>query len=255
MEKSIELTEDSIVDFLNDLNQKHIADAFNTKTSNEKLRFIEQVKMLQSSYPGGIKEYISRASKLLIDSKNNVNPYMNYKAEVPTGEIMDFTSEEFIKFEDIGIEELSKACFVLLAGGLGERLGYPGIKIGIPVDLFTEQCYFSYYAQYILAYQSRLPNTEIPICIMTSDDTHIGTIQLLENNNYFKLKKEQVTIVKQEKVPALLDNDCHIAMLKDEFLIDTKPHGHGDVHTLLYQYGVLDSWLKKGKEWLIVKIG
>lgn len=29
-------------------------------------------------------------------------------------------------------------CFVLVAGGLGERLGYDGIKIGIPIELVTK---------------------------------------------------------------------------------------------------------------------
>lgn len=28
------------------------------------------------------------------------------------------------------MEQLGKTCFCLVAGGLGERLGFPGIKIG-----------------------------------------------------------------------------------------------------------------------------
>lgn len=37
----------------------------------------------------------------------------------------------------------------------------------------------------------------------------------------------------------------------EELKIITKPHGHGDIHTLLYQYGVAQKWLKSGKEWMI----
>jgi UDP-sugar pyrophosphorylase len=35
------------------------------------------------------------------------------------------------------------------------------------------------------------------------------------------------------------------------FKIVTKPHGHGDIHTLLYQSGVAQKWLSQGKEWMV----
>jgi len=47
---------------------------------------------------------------------------------------------------------------------------------------------------------------------MVSSDTEAKTIALLEANNYFGLAKHQVDIVKQENVPALLDNDALIAL-------------------------------------------
>ena len=56
------------------------------------------------------------------------------------------------ELESIGIEELKKACFVLVAGGLGERLGYNGIKIELPIELITEKCFLQYYIEFILAY-------------------------------------------------------------------------------------------------------
>lgn len=48
------------------------------------------------------------------------------------------------------------------------------------------------------------------------------------------MKKEHVDIVKQENVPALIDNEGQIAIDDSSFKIITKPHGHGDIHTLLY---------------------
>jgi UDP-sugar pyrophosphorylase len=41
---------------------------------------------------------------------------------------------------------------VLVAGGLGERLGYDGIKVGIPIELTTKQTFLEYYISYILAF-------------------------------------------------------------------------------------------------------
>jgi len=50
-------------------------------------------------------------------------------SQVPTGETLTFGDENFIKFEEAGVREARRAAFVLVAGGLGERLGYNGIKV------------------------------------------------------------------------------------------------------------------------------
>jgi UDP-sugar pyrophosphorylase len=48
--------------------------------------------------------------------------------------------------EELGLQELSKVGFVLIAGGLGERLGYSGIKIDLPVTTIEEDyCYLKFY--------------------------------------------------------------------------------------------------------------
>ena len=53
----------------------------------------------------------------------------------------------------------------------------------------------------------------------------------------------QVTLLKQEKVPCLTDNDaCLSPDPKDPFRLLTKPHGHGDVHFLLHSSGTLEKW-------------
>jgi len=91
----------------------------------------------------------------------------------------------------------------------------------------------------------------VPFCIMVSDDTHDRTIELLEKNSYFGLKKDQVDIIKQENVPALIDNNARIALDKEKMKIITKPHGHGDVHNLLFDSGVTKKWKDLGKMWMV----
>lgn len=46
-----------------------------------------------------------------------------------------------------------KTGFVLVAGGLGERLGYNNIKVRLPVETYTMLSYLGYYIQKILAIQ------------------------------------------------------------------------------------------------------
>jgi UDP-sugar pyrophosphorylase len=44
----------------------------------------------------------------------------------------------------------------LIAGGLGERLGYSGIKIDLPVSVIEDDyCYLKYYVQYVQASKER----------------------------------------------------------------------------------------------------
>lgn len=51
------------------------------------------------------------------------------RLQVPSGEVLTFGEDNFIQFEETGVKEAQNAAFVLVAGGLGERLGYNGIKV------------------------------------------------------------------------------------------------------------------------------
>lgn len=123
----------------------------------------------------------------------------------------------------------------------------------------TETCYIEYYIQYILAVQKKYAKNgmKLPLCIMTSGDTNEKTVALLTKNRYFGMDPSQVTLVQQGiGVPALMDNEARIALCdtetdKDIYLkILTKPHGHGDVHELLYRHGVAKKWNENGIKWI-----
>lgn len=88
---------------------------------------------------------------------------------------------------------------------------------------------------------------------MTSGDTNDKTVALLSKHNYFGMDKDQITIVQQgQGVPALCNNDAHIALDPDDpFIIQMKPHGHGDIHALLHSHGVAKTWLEKGTKWTV----
>jgi hypothetical protein len=61
------------------------------------------------------------------------NPFDGYTPSVPEGEALDFGSDRFMELEAAGLGAVGHAAFVLVAGGLGERLGYsgaPGVGVG-----------------------------------------------------------------------------------------------------------------------------
>jgi pimeloyl-ACP methyl ester carboxylesterase len=73
-----------------------------------------------------------------------------------------------------GLKCFAESAVILVAGGLGERLGYHGIKLDIPVEVTETTSYLAHYASVIKAASSRLGRA-IPLIIMTSRDTDEGT--------------------------------------------------------------------------------
>ena len=250
---------ETVIKLLSELGQDEIVEKFKKVSPEEKAAFVEQINQLDKACRGGIKDYLNRAKILLINSKNRVNYFHDYKIEVPDNiPHIVIGSEEFYELEKLGFEQLKDTVFVLVAGGLGERLGYSGIKIGLQNELITLRTYMDVYTDYIKAYEDRIRKKGkvdkdwfIPFCIMTSGDTHEQTISLLKEHSNFGLKDNQISIVKQDKLPAIIDNDCHLALCEDKFLIETKPHGHGDIHYLLYKSGKAKEWINQGKKIMV----
>ncbi|KAL2632457.1 hypothetical protein R1flu_017143 [Riccia fluitans] len=224
----------------------------------DKLRFFEQVAKLDISYPGGLTAYLQNARKLLADSKAGKNPFSGYVPSVPDGVKLVHGDEKFMQYEEAGVKEAQYSAFVLVAGGLGERLGYSGIKVALPSETTTENSFLQLYIKTILALQDASSGGQnqavkpIPLVIMTSDDTHKKTDQLLKENNNFGMLPDQVVLLKQEKVACLSDNNGSLALdPSNSFLIQTKPHGHGDVHSVLYNSGLLTRWQHESRKWVL----
>jgi len=98
-------------------------------TDECKKQLVTQLTDLNSSYPGGLPGYITNARKLLEQSKQGVNPLEGWKPNVPTGQAFEIGTSEYDTVEALGVKELGSVGFVLVAGGLGERLGYTDIKV------------------------------------------------------------------------------------------------------------------------------
>jgi UDP-sugar pyrophosphorylase len=116
------------------LGQSHVLlNGFQKTKDGAKLRALAaQLVKLNKGYPEGLKGYIGKARTLLEDSKNGVNPLDGWKPSVPEGEKFELGTEKYDATEKEGMKYLGKVGFVLVAGGLGERLGYNGAKVSVP---------------------------------------------------------------------------------------------------------------------------
>lgn len=208
-----------VASLLINMDQSHLFENWDIPGVNDdkKHNFFKQVHKLSSSYlpgQGGLIAYINNARAYLKDSKDGLNPLDGWIPEVPTGSgtYLDPFTPEYDRYEQIGLAEVGSCGFVLVAGGLGERLGYNGIKLALPTETLTNTSYIELYCQQILAIQQRygrvvagqsrpgtvtvdedvedevLERVDIPLAIMVSDDTEAMTKDLLFRNSFFGLK-------------------------------------------------------------------
>jgi UDP-sugar pyrophosphorylase len=248
----------ALYDLLLDLGQEHLFSEWSA-ADDERRRdaFFEQIQRLHTNYPGGLRQYVANARRELAASQQDVNPFQDCVPHVARGVKLDVPGDDFLACERIGMEHIADAAFVLVAGGLGERLGFSSIKIALPIETTTRKSFLQYYIEYILAFQTRArrqrgdAGLRLPLMIMTSGDTYEPTRRFLEQHHNFGMDADQVILLLQEKVPSLADHEARfVSAASDPYQIETKPHGHGDVHALLHASGLTERWRQEGRRWV-----
>jgi UDP-sugar pyrophosphorylase len=232
-------------------NQEHLFtgwDAPGTRDA-DKQRFLETLLQAHAAYPGGLPGYIRNARRLLAEASAGTNLFAGCTPEQPDLVDLSAFGPAYDEAEATGLRCFADTAVVLVAGGLGERLGYNGIKLDIPVEVTESTSYLAHFASVILAASRRL-GRPIPLVIMTSRDTDAGTRATLEANHHFGLAPAQITILRQELVPALSDLSAHLA-LKGKYELILKPHGHGDIHMLLHTSGTASRLAAAGVRYLL----
>ncbi|MBU0580573.1 MAG: UTP--glucose-1-phosphate uridylyltransferase, partial [Candidatus Margulisbacteria bacterium] len=204
----------------------------------------------------GIHAYKENALKLLKVAKEGLNPFSKYNPSKPEGVDLLEINETLIQQEQAGLKNMAGACFVLVAGGVGDRLGYKGVKVDIPLDLITMRSYLQLYAEKILAWQkttNKINNTKVvlPFVIMVSEDTEAGTVELLKANKNFGMAEGQIVLLKQNKVPSIHDNEASFLFNPETGLLETKPYGHGEIHALLRDSGLKAKWKSESRKSII----
>ncbi|CAN0466512.1 unnamed protein product, partial [Ectocarpus sp. 8 AP-2014] len=218
---------------------------------------------------GGLATYIERAKDLLTASQEGSNPLSGWKPSVPEGQRLELGSEHYDALEKEGLHQVKHCGFVLVAGGLGERLGYGDIKLRLPSESCTMTTYLQLCVAFCLAFCRCPPanhfcrnapclvfrygdGRKFPLAIMVSDDTRDRTQEMLEQGGWFGMEEGQITLMKQEKVAAIQDSTAALALDPDDpFTILTKPHGHGDVHALMHSSGTAKRWKDTGCKWVV----
>jgi UDP-N-acetylglucosamine/UDP-N-acetylgalactosamine diphosphorylase len=118
----------------------------------------------------------------------------------------------------------NQVAVLIVAGGQGTRLGFPGPKGSFPVSPVKRKPLFQLFAESIRALSARY-RADLPLLIMTSQENHGETQDIFASQGFFGLKREAVHFFPQGILPTLTPEGKLI--LKDEVNLLANPDGHG----------------------------
>jgi UDP-N-acetylglucosamine/UDP-N-acetylgalactosamine diphosphorylase len=155
--------------------------------------------------------------------------------------------EEFTK---VGIETIKagKVAAVLLAGGMGTRLGSDNPKGMYDIGLTKPVYIFQRIIENLLDTVKQADGTYIRLFIMTSEKNNDATIGFLKEHDYFGYPEEKITFFKQDMAPAS-DYSGKVYM-ESKSRISTSPNGNAGWYSSLLKAGLRDLILKEGIEWI-----
>ena len=138
-----------------------------------------------------------------------------------------------------------KVAVLLVAGGLGTRLGYDAPKGTYEISPMTRRSLFQCHAEKIQALCKKY-HTAIPWYIMTSSVTYDPTVAFFEHHDYFGLPGESVFFFNQGTFPALDEAGKLFLDAKDHII--TNPDGHGGTLRALAKSGAIADMRRRGIE-------
>jgi UDP-N-acetylglucosamine/UDP-N-acetylgalactosamine diphosphorylase len=139
----------------------------------------------------------------------------------------------------------NRVAVLIVAGGQGSRLGFPGPKGKFPITPVKKKPLFQLFAESLRALEMRY-GAAIPLLIMTSEENGLETREFFETHSFWGLEKNRVHFFDQALLPTLtLDGKL---VLKDDTHLLANPDGHGGSLKALSDSGLLKDLLDTGYE-------
>lgn len=199
------------IEKLKKFNQMHLLAFENELSNTEKEKLHQQIEELDFSYLNELKK----------PNKQSATTITPIKA-MTLSEIEQNKSE--LEKIGLGILKQQKVGALLLAGGMGTRLGSDKPKgmfnIGQTKDVFI----FQRLIENLLSVVNQC-GKPIPLFIMTSEKNNEDTVNFFKEKNYFGYDKNYIRFFVQEMAPCV-DLNGNI-LLESKARIATSPNGNG----------------------------
>lgn len=168
--------------------------------------------------------------------------------EVMKREEIERRREEFFALGSKKVKE-GKVAAVLLAGGMGTRLGLTGPKgafdIGVDKHLYIFECLI-----HNLQKNCSACGGVVPLYVMTSELNDEKTRAFFREHDYFGYPEKAIAFFKQEMSPCVDENGK--VLLEGKGKIAVSPNGNGGWYSSLHRAGLLKDAKKRGVEWFNV---
>lgn len=158
-------------------------------------------------------------------------------------------NKEAFTEEGLAAIRAGKVGAVLLAGGMGTRLGSDDPKcmynVGLTRELYIFECLINNLMDVV-----KQAGEYVHLFVMTSEKNHEKTVKFMTEKAFFGYSAEHVHFFKQE-MAAATDYEGKI-YLEEKGRLSTSPNGNGGWFISLEKSGLLDLVHKAGIEWLNV---
>lgn len=222
---------------LEEIGQEHLLKYYDELSAQEQEMLLAQIEETDFS----VIRFMNKDTKTL--SRGKIEPLAAMQ--------LDEIEEKKQHFTEIGLEAIraNKVGAVLLAGGMGTRLGSDAPKgvynIGVTKDLYIFECLIRN-----LMRVTELAGNPIYLFVMTSDKNHEETVNFFKKHDYFGYQGEYIRFFKQEMAPAVDYNGK--VFLEEKGKMATSPNGNGGWFVSMDRSKVLDVVHETGIEWLNV---
>ena len=177
-----------------------------------------------------------------LDEEKNISPIAAME--------LDEVTRRREEFNKIGLEAVrqGKVAAVLLAGGMGTRLGSDDPKCMYDIGLTHPVYIMERLVSNLMDVVNEAGGIFVPFFIMTSDKNHDKTVSFMKKMNYFGYDPSMVFFFKQEMAPAA-DYNGKVYM-ETKSRISTSPNGNGGWFLSMKRAGLIDKVHELGIEWL-----
>ena len=141
-----------------------------------------------------------------------------------------------------------RVAVLMVAGGQGTRLGWPGPKGTFPIGPHSGKTIYALQAEKVLALSRRI-GRDVPLLVLTSPATDEETCEHFRAHGDFGLAPGQVRVFVQGTVPSV-DRDGRALLAEPSVLLEN-PDGHGGVFEALVRGGELERLRRERVEHLV----
>lgn len=217
-------------------NQAHLLQYYDELDENGKARLLKAIENISWDFEAALAAPVDLSGK-----GRDIRPI----AGLRLSEIEQRRAE----FEAVGMEAIrqGKVAAVLLAGGMGTRLGVDGPKGAYDIGVTKPLYIFEQQMKNLLAVVEKC-GVKVPLYIMTSDKNHEQTTSFWKEHHYFGYEEGDVKFFKQDMAPAVDYSGKIILERKD--MPALSPNGNGGWFASLQRAGLCEDLHARGVEWL-----
>lgn len=228
------ITKDEAIKILEEKGQSHVMKYYDSLSEENKNEFLKQIENINWSDIG------------MIGQKNDAG---RGEFSVPPAVSIEEIEKDKAKFEAAGLESIKKGelGLVLLAGGMGTRLGFDKPKgcfnVGLTKELYIFECLINNVMDVV-----KKAGVYIPLYIMTSEKNDESTRSFFAEHNYFGYDKNYVSFFIQDMACAVDYNGK--LLLEEKGRLATSPNGNGGWYTSMLKAGLGKDMAARGVKWL-----